>query len=814
MKNKKLLLIILFALSTCLIYKEDILGATEISVSNYNELKTYCETSGDYIIYLNNDITIENTINIVGNKTINGNNHYLNNYLSEYGNVVSGSHNSIFIANSGSNCTLNSCQFNGRNITSGTSSILVLYSGATVNVNSSVFLWSAFQGIHVGSGGVLNFNSGTISAVKQSAIGSLGTVYFRNGTIGSDAIGLLNGGGTMYIYGGSIEAVADVGVRNENGTVTMEGGVIKNVEYGVQNLGTGIVFNLKSGEIKGCTVGVHAQGGKLNISGSSIHDNVNGVEVENYTITNVSGGKIYNNTNGIATHSSTLNISGGSVYSNTSWGVTGYNSSSITITSGEIYSNHTAFLTDETTSVYIKGGTLYSNRYAVNNYGRVEITGGTIRDNTGTDGPGGHIGGGTCLITAGEFESDQFILLDGDSLYVETKTSYPVISIKPNTYTRGRVIVKTSDNTYAEKEIENVTLIPNSNWKTRVSGANIVLWEWTNVTAKYQDTDGNTIADDVVTEGWAGASYTTAAKSITGYTLKTVPSNSTGTYAGENITVTYVYESTGSEIEIQYIDEISGDVLATITEEGIIGDSYTTQAKEFDGYKLITEPENKEITFSEEKITVTYGYRKISEGVEIKYINQETGEELLTSELIEGVEGAEYTSSSKEIDGYDLVVIPENANGTMTVEKITVTYEYLLIEGKIIITKVDRNDESKVLSGATFKIEKLDDDNNIDSSYTATELITDANGKVEFTDLVIGKYRITEIKAPEGYELSEDVIDIEITSENKEINIIVTDRLKLELPKTGGRILIFYSSGTILIMLSAILCMKLKKKLR
>ena len=300
----------------------------------------------------------------------------------------------------------------------------------------------------------------------------------------------------------------------------------------------------------------------------------------------------------------------------------------------------------------------------------------------------------------------------------------------------------------------------------------------------------------------------------TTYTNGNMYSNSVKTdyFISNIISATSVVNRSTGKIIVEYIDEISKEVLAKEELINYVGEVEEVSSKNFEGYSLITNPENNEIEYLEDDITITYGYRKISEGVEVKYINQETGEELLHSELIEGVEGTEYITSAKEIDGYTLVVTPENVNGSMTVKKIIVIYEYLSIDGKITITKLDRNDESKVLSGATFKIEKLDDDNNIDSSYTATELITDANGKVEFTDLVIGKYRITEIKAPEGYELSEDVIDVEITSENKEINIIATDRLKLELPKTGGRILAFYILGAILIIFSVILCIRLNKK--
>ena len=62
------------------------------------------------------------------------------------------------------------------------------------------------------------------------------------------------------------------------------------------------------------------------------------------------------------------------------------------------------------------------------------------------------------------------------------------------------------------------------------------------VTVKYVDEDGNSIASSTTTTGKVGDSYTTTAKSIGGYTLKTTPSNASGKYTKADITVTYVYK--------------------------------------------------------------------------------------------------------------------------------------------------------------------------------------------------------------------------------------------------------------------------------
>ena len=59
--------------------------------------------------------------------------------------------------------------------------------------------------------------------------------------------------------------------------------------------------------------------------------------------------------------------------------------------------------------------------------------------------------------------------------------------------------------------------------------------------------------------------------------------------------------------------------------------------------------------------------------------------------------------------------------------ELTVSYVnagFVKIEGSIEITKVDKEDNSKLIEGATFKVEKLDDKGNVDSTYSIEEQTT------------------------------------------------------------------------------------------
>ncbi|MEN6659484.1 MULTISPECIES: MSCRAMM family protein [Bacillus] len=90
-----------------------------------------------------------------------------------------------------------------------------------------------------------------------------------------------------------------------------------------------------------------------------------------------------------------------------------------------------------------------------------------------------------------------------------------------------------------------------------------------------------------------------------------------------------------------------------------------------------------------------------------------------------------------------------------SVEKVT---------GQFEIVKVDASDETKLLPGAEFEVYK--DGKQIDT------LRTDKTGKVISKKLEPGKYTLKETKAPEGYKLLKEEIEVTV-EENKVVPVIV-----------------------------------------
>ena len=233
-------------------------------------------------------------------------------------------------------------------------------------------------------------------------------------------------------------------------------------------------------------------------------------------------------------------------------------------------------------------------------------------------------------------------------------------------------------------------------------------------------TEDNATAEDVVNdtdngykktyEGYIGDSYKTEEKQIEGYDIvknkdiytaeelenkglnaedKYIPENSEGNMENTKTEVDYYYIRK-TTIKVEYIDKNTGELITQEIpiEEGHEGDLYETEEKEFEDYKLVIVPEDKEGVMEVEKDedgnvistekVIKYYYVYKSAGVIEKHIDLETGEPIEEEKKYTGYEGDEYEIKPKEIKGYEIVEekLPENSKGTMDREGIEVIYYY------------------------------------------------------------------------------------------------------------------------------------------
>ncbi|MFB6434016.1 MSCRAMM family protein [Bacillus thuringiensis] len=187
----------------------------------------------------------------------------------------------------------------------------------------------------------------------------------------------------------------------------------------------------------------------------------------------------------------------------------------------------------------------------------------------------------------------------------------------------------------------------------------------------------------------------------------------------------------------------------------------------------------------------------------------------IVGELVTNEEG-EVVSKDLPKGNYTLVEVEAPKGYELLKEKITVKVEKdAVIEikignkklpdptGQFEIEKVDDKDINLKLQGAIFQV--LDKE-----GKEVARLTTDEKGKVISSQLVLGKYTIKEIKAPNGYMLLRDPIEIEITEAVKTQKITVKNaKNNWVIPNTGGSgTTIFYVIGIMLMFAVLYFCKK------
>ena len=225
------------------------------------------------------------------------------------------------------------------------------------------------------------------------------------------------------------------------------------------------------------------------------------------------------------------------------------------------------------------------------------------------------------------------------------------------------------------------------------------------VVEKHIDEISGEILANEVHKGNEGDEYDIVSRTFEGYDLveDKLPENAKGTMTEDLIEVIYYYKHQG-KVTAEYVDKITGEKLAEDQiQTGHEKDSYTTERKIFDNYKLVEEPSNADGEMTKEDITVTYYYVHTSGGVIVNHIDTKTGKQLLDETRLEGYEGDSYETHEESIADYELVEdkYPENAKGTMTIDEIEVTYYYVKKTG-VRIKYIDKETEDEI--GETTEI--------------------------------------------------------------------------------------------------------------
>ena len=172
----------------------------------------------------------------------------------------------------------------------------------------------------------------------------------------------------------------------------------------------------------------------------------------------------------------------------------------------------------------------------------------------------------------------------------------------------------------------------------------------------------------------------------------------------------------------------------------------------------------------------------------------------------------------------------EYSNNPKNTETSTTDFdpEYVY-SSKVVVTKVDGNNETTTLAGAKFVLKKGDLFYKVDANgkvtwvknqSDATEYTTGENGVVEFKGLADGEYFLVETEAPLGFNKLPEPEKVSIdgnTNANKVPVAAITNKTVknysgAQLPSTGGfGTKLFVIIGSLLAMISGVVLVTNKR---
>lgn len=165
---------------------------------------------------------------------------------------------------------------------------------------------------------------------------------------------------------------------------------------------------------------------------------------------------------------------------------------------------------------------------------------------------------------------------------------------------------------------------------------------------------------------------------------------------------------TGS-VTIKYLDsETNSDVYASQTIDNLSLGTYSYESQDISGYKLTTNsPQSITLTESSPNATITFYYTKILCSITIRYVDENTENDISNSQVINNLSLGTYTYSYIEVSGYKL---DDTETKTITFTEnntdITIIFKYKEILGSVVINYID-NSSTALLETETISNLKL-----------------------------------------------------------------------------------------------------------
>lgn len=165
-------------------------------------------------------------------------------------------------------------------------------------------------------------------------------------------------------------------------------------------------------------------------------------------------------------------------------------------------------------------------------------------------------------------------------------------------------------------------------------------------------------------------------------------------------------------INLKYLDvSTNNEVYSSETISNLSLGTYTYEAKTIYGYKLTNiSPQSVTLTITNPNQTIIFYYNKILGSITIKYINENTNEEIYSPTIINNLELGSYSYGFIDISGYKL-----QSNSTQTVSLTAdnpnkeILFKYSEILGSVTIKYIDNNTNFEIASAESYTNLKLGD---------------------------------------------------------------------------------------------------------